>query len=387
MDLSEESLHRLIELTYDAAEHQDRWNALYQQLQQVLDVKSIHMLAMDKGRGTLSYSDGTNMPVEGELAYLQRYQFMDPRVPMVLSKPPGAWTHFPQELPPEMVATHPLYQEFLIPYDRPYASSCVLVDTPEATVVLSTLSGAAEGPLKPEALAFLDRLVPHLSRACRINLRNFVYSTQALVGHLLVDRLRQPVILAGPAGEVVHMNPAAQQLLRSLDLVRVEDGRLRLPEPHQRDLLRLCAEMEHDLKIAGRGESDAVVEAQFRSLRIAAPRSTEALYAFFTLLSPQGAMGMFGLRPVVMLLFYHPESAPAIDANLLHAVFGLTPAEARIATLLAEGLSLKQIAEIQGTQHDTVRKQLRSIYEKTATNRQPELVRLLLHLPHNAVQH
>jgi DNA-binding CsgD family transcriptional regulator len=183
------------------------------------------------------------------------------------------------------------------------------------------------------------------------------------------------------------MNPAAQQLLRSLDLVRVEDGRLRLPEPHQRDLLRLCAEMEHDLKIAGRGESDAVVEAQFRSLRIAAPRSTEALYAFFTLLSPQGAMGMFGLRPVVMLLFYHPESAPAIDANLLHAVFGLTPAEARIATLLAEGLSLKQIAEIQGTQHDTVRKQLRSIYEKTATNRQPELVRLLLHLPHNAVQH
>lgn len=95
-------------------------------------------------------------------------------------------------------------------------------------------------------------------------------------------------------------------------------------------------------------------------------------------------MGAFGLRPVVMLLFYHPESAPSTDANLLHAVFGLTPAEARIATLLAEGLSLKKIAEAQGTQHDTVRKQLRSIYQKTATNRQPELVRLLLHLPHNA---
>lgn len=67
-------------------------------------------------------------------------------------------------------------------------------------------------------------------------------------------------------------------------------------------------------------------------------------------------------------------------------MFGLTPAECRIATLLAEGLPLKRIAEIQGTQHETVRKQLRSIYQKTATNRQPELVRLLLHLPHDAVR-
>jgi hypothetical protein len=32
-------------------------------------------------------------------------------------------------------------------------------------------------------------------------------------------------------------------------------------------------------------------------------------------------------------------------------------------------------------QYDTVRKQLLSIYQKTATNRQPDLVRLLLHLP------
>ena len=74
-----------------------------------------------------------------------------------------------------------------------------------------------------------------------------------------------------------------------------------------------------------------------------------------------------------------------MDSGLLYAVFGLTPAECRIATLLAEGLSLKQIADAQGTQHETVRKQLRAIYQKTSTNRQPELVRLLLHLPQTSV--
>jgi DNA-binding CsgD family transcriptional regulator len=208
------------------------------------------------------------------------------------------------------------------------------------------------------------------------------------VGHLLVNKLRQPVILASPDGEVIHTNEAAHALMRSTKLVQVTGGRLELPQPHQRELLRGCAGLEHGMKAGGTGEDpQGAVASQFRSLHIAPNGSTESVYAFFTVLSPQGAMGTFGLRPVVMLLFYHPASAPAIDSGLLYAVFGLTPAEARIATLLAEGLSLKQIAEVQGTQHDTVRKQLRSIFEKTSTNRQPELIRLLLHLPHNAIQH
>lgn len=386
MDLSEQSFHRLLDLTYEAAEHPARWHTLYEALRQATGAKSIHMLAMDKRHGTLSYSDGANLPVEGELAYMQQYRFVDPRLPMLMERPAGTWLHCPRDLPPGMVEQHPLYQEFLLPYDRRYLTACKLVESEQATVIFAALSGEAEGPLAPQALAFADRLLPHLQRACRISLRNFVYSTQALVGHLLVDKLRQPVILASPDGEVIHTNEAARELMRSTSLVQVVEGRLRLPPPHQGGLLRECAELEQGLKTgeAG-GQAPGPVASEFRSLHVTRQDGRESVYAFFTVLSPQGTLGTFGLRPVVMLLFYHPASAPAIDTGLLYAVFGLTPAEARIATLLAEGLSLKQIADMQGTQHDTVRKQLRSIYEKTSTNRQPELIRLLLHLPHNAL--
>jgi DNA-binding CsgD family transcriptional regulator len=387
MDLSEPSFHRLLDLVYDAAEHPDRWQALYREMQVALGVKSIHVLGLDKRHGTLSYSDGANLPVEGELAYMQRYRLEDPRLAMIAAKPVGEWTHCDEELTQAMIDTLPVYQELLLPYDRRHVSGCKLVDTPDATIIFSTLSGAAEGPLQPDAVAFLDRLLPHLRRAIRIGLRNFVYSTQALVGHLLVNKLRQPVILSSPEGEVVHTNEAAQELLRSTSLVRIENGQLRMPEPHLQALLRRCEELEQSLKVLdGDDAAASAISSDFRSLHITEPARRESIYAFFTVMTPRGAMGTFGLRPVVMLLFYDPASAPVIDASLLYAVFGLTPAEARIATLLADGLSLKQIAEVQGTQHDTVRKQLRSIYEKTSTNRQPELIRLLLHLPHNAVQ-
>lgn len=385
MDLSEQSFHGLIDRIYEAAEEPQRWHDLYESLQSALGVKSIHMLAIDKRHRTLSYSDGANMPVQGELAYMQHYRFIDPRLPVILERPLGEWTHCHEILGEEEVAAHPFYQEFLIPYDRRYMSACKLVDTDDAAVVLSTLSGTAQGPLGEQALAFLDRLLPHLRRACRISLQNFVYSTQALVGHMLVNKLRQPVLLMGMHGEVMHANEAAQEMLRSTRLVAVEGGQLRLPTRVLQELLGECARLEQAIK-SGTPEPDGVPAGQFRSLRVGDEGSADSLYAFYTVLSPQGAMGTFGLRPVVMLLFYHPRSAPAIDASLLFAVFGLTPAECRIATLLAEGLSLKKIAQVQGTQHDTVRKQLRSIYQKTATNRQPELIRLLLHLPHNAVQ-
>jgi DNA-binding CsgD family transcriptional regulator len=388
MDLSEQSFLHFLDLTYEAAEQPAKWRRLYEELQPALGVLSIHMLGIDKRHGTLSYSDGANMPVQGELAYMQHYRHIDPRWPVILQREVAEWTQCHDVLDEQVVATHPFYQEFLIPYDRRYCTATKLVDTPEATVVFSMLSSTAQGPVGAEALRFLDRLLPHLQRACRIGIQNFVYSTQALVGHLLVNKLRQPVILMTPGGDVMHANEAAQELLRSTRLVAVDAGKLQLPRRQLEELLRRCAELEQGIKSgeAPAAAAGAAVSSQFRSLRISAERGDESVYAFFTVLSPQGAMGTFGLRPVVMLLFYHPASAPAIDSGLLYAVFGLTPAECRIATLLAEGLSLKQIAQVQGTQHETVRKQLRSIYQKTETNRQPELIRLLLHLPHNAVQ-
>lgn len=391
MDLSEQSSQRLIDLIYAAAEEPRQWRPLYAELQQALGVMSIYMLAIDERHQTVSYSDGANIPVEGELAYIHRYRFQDPRLPVLLQREVGQWTHCHEIVSDEEVARHPFYQEFLLPYDRRYMSGTKLVDTPHGAVVFVTLTSTSQGPLPAPTQQFLGRLFPHLQRAARIGLRHFVYSNQAVAGQMLVNQLRQPVVLMTPSGDVVHTNAAAQELMRSTRLVAVEGGRLVVPEPHLRELLGQCAGLEQAAKAgqSGAGGLAGPGTTQLRRLLVTQgqePRAGghESLYTFFSLLAPQQMMGAFGLRPVVVLLFYHPGSAPSIDSDLLHAVFGLTPAECRVATLLADGLSVKEIAERQRTRHDTVRKQLRSIYRKTATNRQAELVRLLLHLPNTA---
>ena len=89
----------------------------------------------------------------------------------------------------------------------------------------------------------------------------------------------------------------------------------------------------------------------------------------------------FGMRPQVMLTFYSPTQSVTIDFHLLYAAFNLSPAESRVALGLLDGLCPKQIAQRHQVNIDTVRKQIRSIYKKTATNRQADLVKLLLNMP------
>ncbi len=63
---------------------------------------------------------------------------------------------------------------------------------------------------------------------------------------------------------------------------------------------------------------------------------------------------------------------------MLRVLYALTPSEVRVAAGLAEGRSLSDIAAEAGIQVTTVRNQLKSVFAKTSTPRQGELVAKLL---------
>lgn len=74
------------------------------------------------------------------------------------------------------------------------------------------------------------------------------------------------------------------------------------------------------------------------------------------------------------------EDGPQPSADLLKQVFGLTPAETRVAQRLSRGEDLGTISRALGVSVGTLRMQLKAIFWKTATRRQAELAALLAHL-------
>jgi DNA-binding CsgD family transcriptional regulator len=63
-----------------------------------------------------------------------------------------------------------------------------------------------------------------------------------------------------------------------------------------------------------------------------------------------------------------------ISGAFLKNRFDLTPAEARLVIDLVTGTSLKSSAKAHGVSYETVRRQVKSVFRKTGTHRQSELV-------------
>jgi DNA-binding NarL/FixJ family response regulator len=73
-----------------------------------------------------------------------------------------------------------------------------------------------------------------------------------------------------------------------------------------------------------------------------------------------------------------PERRTRAPASALAQLFDLTPTEAKVAFALAHGRRTGQIADDLGVSQTTIAFHLRNLFEKTDTNRQSDLITLLL---------
>nr|ABE03894.1 putative LuxR-like transcriptional regulator [Aplysina aerophoba bacterial symbiont clone pAE27P20] len=83
-------------------------------------------------------------------------------------------------------------------------------------------------------------------------------------------------------------------------------------------------------------------------------------------------------RPAVLVLAVDPARRPRLSSQRVSLALGLTPAEGRVAALLAEGRSVPDIAAEAGYQESYVRWLLKQAYRKHGVSGQPALVRLVL---------
>jgi DNA-binding CsgD family transcriptional regulator len=82
----------------------------------------------------------------------------------------------------------------------------------------------------------------------------------------------------------------------------------------------------------------------------------------------------------VLLLIADGSNLCVPDADLLRLLFDLTPAEARLTRLIAQGHAVADASRCLAITEATARVHLKSIFLKTGVTRQAELVRLLMGL-------
>jgi DNA-binding CsgD family transcriptional regulator len=84
-----------------------------------------------------------------------------------------------------------------------------------------------------------------------------------------------------------------------------------------------------------------------------------------------------GEEPRLMLIFHDPDMEPTPQWQIFTSHFNLSAQEARLSLALADGLSINEYSETFHVSPHTSRTHLKSIFSKTSTRRQADLVRLI----------
>jgi DNA-binding CsgD family transcriptional regulator len=267
-------------------------------------------------------------------------------------------------LTPEQRARHVFYSEWLIPRRFGWFAA-VGFRAGAARWVLSMQRTQDEGPFTAEDKRALAHLSPRLTEAATLAMAVRRSVLSGMIGAL--DLVQQPAIALDRLGTVIDTNAAADRLFD--DDVRISHRRLMVRDrTAARDLAALVDRL--------RASPDT---APFAAGLIVVRRDARPGIVIRALPISGAARGPFlGARALLILSDLGQGHPPSAD--VLAQAFSLTAAEARLAALIGAGRSVDEAAAQIGIRPQTVRNQLKAVFAKTGTHRQPELVALLSRL-------
>jgi DNA-binding CsgD family transcriptional regulator len=177
--------------------------------------------------------------------------------------------------------------------------------------------------------------------------------------------VRTPAIILDEDGVVGDANAAAEAIFD--DDVKIRDRRIFVRDAVARELLKVAiASLRTSPRLNALVTDPIIVQRQDKL-----PVILRIWPCYGRAENDSG-----GARIVVTLNALGPRPGP--PAPILAKTFGLTPSEARLACIIARGLPPFIAAQQLKISRETARNQLKSIFAKTNTHRQSELVALLL---------
>lgn len=307
---------------------------------------------------------GAGMPAEAIATYSQYYHSIDFILQACEDGPAGLVRGGR-----EIVANN-ANSEFYADWQRPFDLTDGLFVQLSAgpTPISFAISAPARGARfdTAERVQFVSALIPHLRQALRT--QNHLADLGKAVGEVteIIDATRHGVIIVDMRHEVVHLNSAAEQILKSTDGLAMPSRTIQAADTTANEQLQ-------------RVITNALVKSQCgaRSGGSTACSRPSGKRPYIIHVTPLGTTPAKP-APKALVTIIDPEQEPEPPKELIKRLFGLTNAEADVALRTMRGDGLKPIAADLGLSRATVNTHLQHIFDKTDTHRQAELVRLLV---------
>ncbi len=236
---------------------------------------------------------------------------------------------------------------------------------------ISLLRPWSAGPFEGEDIRLAHMLLPHLQRGATVARRLRRADALAETGLAALDAVAHAAFVLDGAGRVLHMNGTAERLAAGRDGLEITAAKLAATSAAAAPALAR-------LTLLAAGTADAPPLSG--NLRLQRPSGRPDLVV---IAQPVGQAEGWALATPrgVLLIASDPSAEGAASSGQLQALYALTPAEATVALDLLIGREVAEIARHRGRSVATIRTHLARLLEKTGTNRQVDLIRVLLRVP------
>ena len=265
---------------------------------------------------------------------------------------------------------HPFFTEFLSRFGLRWFAAISICPDPNVDVVVSLQRSSEKDDYNAREVATLSRIARHAEQALRLGTRLIEAEAGSAGLRETFARLNMGVVLLDGAGRIVFSNETAKRFLAGpLD---ASGERLTARAIPDRPVLQAAIEA------ALQPGSDHAASVSPRPILLQSDRESRvAVYVLPLRASLAPALEQFLVRSQAVVLMVEMKAGDPADPALVRDLLGLTLGEARVAALIAVGVSPRDAAQRLGISEETARTVLKRVFTKSGISRQSELAALI----------
>jgi DNA-binding CsgD family transcriptional regulator len=319
----------------------------------------------------MSFDKKTELPINAVLAglsqsfdciddYVNHYGTIDPRT-YINKASIKEWRCCHKINNQHFVNHNEFYQDYLLPLDARYLMVTRAYEDDEQYTLHGLVGSVSQGAFDLTNILAANRFFDHLQRTLRLNKQTQQLQTKIDLGAIAIDHLELSMILVNERNVILHLNTSADKLLNdpNVDLIC-----------HNGFLTTQLSSHHYQLKVL---IGNAIKKGEGGQMNF--PRSND-YQVFVTPVSASLTLAKNWQTPLALVLIKTTEMKPS-QLQWIAKFYKLTPAEAGLAGSLITGQSLEEYAIEKKVTLNTVRTQLKSLFQKTNTKRQAQLVATL----------
>jgi DNA-binding CsgD family transcriptional regulator len=365
-----EQISQLIGDIYDAALDRGLWRSALEKTCGFVQGACAGLVAQDPFANSGQFYFSWGVDPDYERLYLEKYIRLNPAIYAAIATSRVGEVMSTGTVMPygEFVASR-FYREWAQPQGYCDSVWTILEKSSTAVAAVSILRHERHGLADDEVRGRLGLLAPHFRRAVAIGKVIDLHKVEAAALADTLDGLGTAMFLVDTEARVVHANARGHALLGESDVVSMLSGRLCAKDPKGDQALSdaLADAQAGDAAVGGKG--------------IAVPLATDGRERWIADVLPltSGARRMAGASYAAAAAVFVRRAALDLPSPLetIANLYKLTPAEMRVLMAIVEVGGVPEVAPVLGVSETTVKTHLQRVFEKSGTNRQADLIKLV----------